>query len=148
MKKVYIILVLIISISCNSKVKDFHENELVSMVYMHSNGKSVSEIDEFSKYYQRRIKELEPNVLSWKFFKSKSGGIILLERYKNESAIFNHINNVSQGEPMEEDFVNFLDHFVVDSIEYYGTTSQDFKNTIESFGFPIKYRGLISGFSK
>ena len=113
--------------------------------YLNNNKK---EIDDFSDYYQKRMNELEPNVLSWKFFKSQNGQIILLERYINEEAIFNHIENVSEGNPMEQDFIKFLDHFLIDSIEYYGKTSQDFKDTIETFGFPISYKELISGFSK
>ena len=151
MKKLFSILLIIFFVSCNDSdvtTQEFHENEIVSMVYMKSNKKSNIEIDKFSEYYQNRIKELEPNVLSWKFFRSQSGDITLLERYKNEAAIFNHIDNVSDGNPMEYDFVNFMDHFVIDSIEYYGSTSQDFKTTIESFGFPIIYKDLISGFTK
>ena len=151
MKKLHTVLLIIFFSSCNNtdvKKPEFHENEIVSMVYMKSNEKSITEIDEFSEYYQSRIKELEPNVLSWKFFRSQNGNIILLERYKNESAIFNHIDNISEGNLMEEDFSGFVDHFVIDSIEYYGITSQDFKTTIESFGFPIRYKDLISGFTK
>ena len=113
-----------------------------------SNNKSEDEIDKFSKYYQSRMNELEPDVLSWKFFRAANGKIILLERYKDEAAIFNHIDNVSDGKPMENDFIKFLDHFKVDSIEYYGQTSQEFKNTIESFGFPVSYKKIISGYSK
>ena len=151
MKKLFPVLLITFFISCNSSNltnPEFHENEIVSMVYMKSNEKSSIEIDKFSDYYQSRIKELEPNVLSWKFFRSQNGNIILLERYKNESAIFNHIDNVSEGNPMEDDFTGFIDHFIIDSIEYYGSTSQDFKTTIESFGFPVRYKDLISGFTK
>lgn len=149
------ILIFIIALySCDSNssknISDsvFHNNELISMVYMKSNNKTEKEIDDFSDYYQKRMNELEPNVLSWKFFKSQNGQIILLERYIDEGAIFNHIENVSEGKPMEQDFIKFLDHFLIDSIEYYGKTSQDFKDTIETFGFPISYKELISGFSK
>lgn len=157
MKKILMttILIFIIALySCDSnsskKISDsgFHNNELISMVYMKSNNKTEKEIDDFSDYYQKRMNELEPNVLSWKFFKSQNGQIILLERYIDEGAIFNHIENVSEGKPMEQDFIKFLDHFLIDSIEYYGKTSQDFKDTIETFGFPISYKELISGFSK
>mgnify|MGYP003323322800 FL=1 len=49
---------------------------------------------------------------------------------------------------MENDFIKFLDHFQVDSIQYFGKTSQKFKDTIESFGFPVSYKTLISGYSK
>ena len=126
----------------------YHDDELISMVYMASNNKTKSEIDKFSEYYQNRMNDLEPDVLSWKFFNSGEGKIILLERYKDEAAIFNHINNVSEGNPMENDFIKFLDHFQVDSIQYFGKTSQNFKDTIESFGFPISYKTLISGYSK
>ena len=157
MKKILMttILIFIIALySCDSnsskKISDsgFHNNELISMVYMKSNNKTEKEIDDFSDYYQKRMNELEPNVLSWKFFKSQNGQIILLERYIDEAAIFNHIENVSEGKPMEQDFIKFLDHFLIDSIEYYGKTSQGFKDTIETFGFPISYKELISGFSK
>ncbi len=157
MKKILMttILIFIIALySCDSNssknISDsvFHNNELISMVYMKSNNKTEKEIDDFSDYYQKRMNELEPNVLSWKFFKSQNGQIILLERYIDEGAIFNHIENVSEGKPMEQDFIKFLDHFLIDSIEYYGKTSQDFKDTIETFGFPISYKELISGFSK
>ena len=157
MKKILMttILIFIIALySCDSNssknISDsvFYKNELISMVYMKSNNKTEKEIDDFSDYYQKRMNELEPNVLSWKFFKSQNGQIILLERYINEEAIFNHIENVSEGNPMEQDFIKFLDHFLIDSIEYYGKTSQDFKDTIETFGFPITYKELISGFSK
>ena len=157
MKKILMttILIFIIALySCDSNssknISDsvFHNNELISMVYMKSNNKTEKEIDDFSDYYQKRMNELEPNVLSWKFFKSQNGQIILLERYIDEGAIFNLIENVSEGNPMEQDFIKFLDHFLIDSIEYYGKTSQDFKDTIETFGFPISYKELISGFSK
>lgn len=157
MKKILMttILIFIIALySCDSNssknISDsvFHNNELISMVYMKSNNKTEKEIDDFSDYYQKRMNELEPNVLSWKFFKSQNGQIILLERYIDEAAIFNHIENVSEGKPMEQDFIKFLDHFLIDSIEYYGKTSQGFKDTIETFGFPISYKELISGFSK
>ncbi len=157
MKKILMTTILIFIIGLNScdsnsskNISDsvFHNNELISMVYMKSNNKTEKEIDDFSDYYQKRMNELEPNVLSWKFFKSQNGQIILLERYIDEGAIFNHIENVSEGKPMEQDFIKFLDHFLIDSIEYYGKTSQDFKDTIETFGFPISYKELISGFSK
>ena len=157
MKKILMttILIFIIALySCDSNssknISDsvFYKNELISMVYMKSNNKTEKEIDDFSDYYQKRMNELEPNVLSWKFFKSQNGQIILLERYIDEGAFFNHIENVSEGKPMEQDFIKFLDHFLIDSIEYYGKTSQDFKDTIETFGFPISYKELISGFSK
>ena len=65
------------------------------------------------------MKELEPDVLSWKFLRSVNNKIILIERYKNEGAIFNHINNVSPEGILEKDFGQFMDHFVIDSITYY-----------------------------
>ncbi len=123
------------------------ETEIVSLVYMRSNNKTAKEIDDFSDYYQRRVNELEPDVLGWTFFKSGTEKIILMERYKNEAAILNHIDNISNGNPMEEDFKKFLDHYVVESIEYYGQTSQDLKNVTESFPVKVSYKEMISGYS-
>ena len=59
MKKLFPVLLIIFFISCNSSNltnPEFHENEIVSMVYMKSNEKSSIEIDKFSDYYQSRIK--------------------------------------------------------------------------------------------
>ena len=115
------------------------ETEIVYFVYMRSNNKTANEIDDFSDYYQRRVDELEPDVLGWTFFKSGTEQIILMERYQNEAAILNHINNISEGNLMDEDFKKFLDHYLVDSREFYGQTSRNFKDIMESIPFKVSY---------
>ena len=153
MKKLIIIAIVSILISCNqSELKNeslkFHENEKESVVYMTSNNKSENEINDFCIYYQNKLKEKEPDVLAWKFFKSDSNKITIIERYKNEDAILNHIKNISKGGLMEQDFGKFVDHFIIDSIEYYGNLSPEFKETLSAFGLIINYNPNISGFSR
>ena len=114
---------------------------------MRSNNKTAKEIDDFSNYYQRGVNELEPDVLGWTFFKSGTEQIILMERYKNEAAILNHIDNISNWNPIEEDFKKFLGHYIIESIEYYGQKSQDFKNVIDSFPLKVSYKEMISAYS-
>ena len=142
---------LIIFLSCESSQKESPNDltkEIISVVYMSVNNKPNSQIDDFSDYYQEQMKVLEPDVLSWRFFKSGSDKITLIERYKNEGAILNHIKNVSPKGIMEEDFIKFMDHFIVDSLTYYGDLTDDFKKTIESFGMKTIYSTDIAGFSK
>ena len=115
---------------------------------MTSNNKSKNEINDFCVYYQNNLKEKEPDVLAWKFFKSDSNKITLIERYKNEDAILNHIKNISKGGLMEQDFGKFIDHFIIDSIEYYGNLSNEFKETLSAFGLTINYNPNIAGFSR
>ena len=153
MKKLIIIAIVSILISCNQSVlknesPKFHENEKESVVYMTSNNKSENEINDFCVYYQNNLKEKEPDVLAWKFFKSDSNKITLIERYKNEDAILNHIKNISKGGLMEQDFGKFIDHFIIDSIEYYGNLSTEFKETLSAFGLTINYNPNIAGFSR
>ena len=153
MKKLIIIAIVSILISCNqSELKNespkFHENEKESVVYMTSNNKSENEINDFCIYYQNKLKEKEPDVLAWKFFKSDSNKITIIERYKNENAILNHIKNISKGGLMEQDFGKFVDHFIIDSIEYYGNLSIDFKETLSAFGLTVNYNPNIAGFSR
>ena len=153
MKKLIIIAIVSILISCNQSVlknesPKFHENEKESVVYMTSNNKSENEINDFCVYYQNNLKEKEPDVLAWKFFKSDSNKITLIERYKNEDAILNHIKNISKGGLMEQDFGKFVDHFIIDSIEYYGNLSTEFKETLSAFGLTINYNPNIAGFSR
>lgn len=153
MKNIVIISTIAILFSCKTIQEekpetDFLENEIISLVYMTPNNKTLKEIDDFSEYYQNRMKELEPDVLSWKFLRSVNNKIILIERYKNERAIFNHINNVSPEGILEKDFGQFMDHFVIDSITYYGDLTNEFKSTISEFGMKTIYFENISGFSK
>ena len=153
MKNIVIISTIAILFSCKTINEEkpeinFLENEIISLVYMTPNNKTSEEIDDFSEYYQSRMKELEPDVLSWKFLRSIDNKIILIERYKNEGAIFNHINNVSPEGVLEKDFGQFMDHFVIDSITYYGDLTKEFKSTISEFGMKTIYFKNISGFSK
>ena len=153
MKKLIIIAIVFIFISCNqsgleNESPKYHENEKESVVYMTSNNKSENEINDFCDYYQNKLKENEPDLLAWKFFKSDSNKITLIERYKNEDAILNHIKNISKGGLMEQDFGKFVDHFVIDSIEYYGNLSTEFKKTLSAFGLTVNYNPNIAGFSR
>jgi hypothetical protein len=153
MKKLIIIAIVFIFISCNqsgleNESPKYHENEKESVVYMTSNNKSENEINDFCDYYQNKLKENEPDLLAWKFFKSDSNKITLIERYKNEDAILNHIKNISKGGLMEQDFGKFVDHFIIDSIEYYGNLSPEFKETLSAFGLTINYNPNIAGFSR
>ena len=153
MKKLIIIAIVFIFISCNqsgleNESPKYHENEKESVVYMTSNNKSENEINDFCDYYQNKLKENEPDLLAWKFFKSDSNKITLIERYKNEDAILNHIKNISKGGLMEQDFGKFVDHFIIDSIEYYGNLSTEFKETLSAFGLTINYNPNIAGFSR
>ena len=151
MKYFFVPISLIIFLSCESAQKKSPNDlnkEIISVVYMSVNNKSNSQIADFSSYYQNQIKELEPDVLSWRFFKSGSDKITLIEIYKNEGAILNHIKNVSPQGVMEEDFIKFMDHFIFDSLTYYGDLTNDFKHTIESFGMKTIYSTDIAGFSK
>ena len=153
MKKHIIIAIISILISCNqSELKNelpkYIKNEKESVVYMTSNNKSENEINDFCFYYQNKIKEKEPDVLAWKFFKSDSNKITLIERYKNEDAILNHIKNISKGGLLEKEFGKFVDHFVIDSIEYYGNLSPEFKEILSAFGLTVNYNPNIAGFSR
>ena len=153
MKKLIVIAVISIFISCNqsefkSELPTYHENEKECVVYMTSNNKNESEIKDFCHYYESKMKETEPEVLAWKFFKSDSNKITLIERYKNEDAILNHIKNISKGGLLEKEFGKFVDHFVIDSIEYYGNLSPEFKEILSAFGLTVNYNPNIAGFSR
>ena len=153
MKKLIIIAIVFIFISCNqsgleNESPKYHKNEKESVVYMTSNNKSENEINDFCDYYQNKLKENEPDLLAWKFFKFDSIKITLIDRYKNEDAILNHIKNISKGGLMEQDFGKFVDHFIIDSIEYYGNLSPEFKETLSAFGLTINYNPNIAGFSR
>lgn len=123
-------------------------DEQIHVVEMTINGKDKAESIDFMKYYSKIMKEREPHVLGWKFFESGKNKITLIERYFNEQAWFNHLENVSPGGISEEDFKKFLDFFSVDKITVYGDASDNLKNTFKSIGFSVDYEPLNAGFSR
>ena len=63
MKNMVIISMIAILFSCKTIQEEkpetnFLENEIISLVYMTPNNKTLKEIDDFSEYYQNRMKEL------------------------------------------------------------------------------------------
>ncbi|NQW27668.1 MAG: hypothetical protein HQ474_07130 [Flammeovirgaceae bacterium] len=122
-----------------------HADELINMVEMTSSDKTETEIVAFSAYYQSLMNKLEPNVLSWKFFKFRPIKIILIERYKNKPAILNHIKNISQEGILEKYFGSFLAHFTVEKMTLYGECLNEL---FIKMGFSNQYIPLIAGYSK
>jgi hypothetical protein len=115
---------------------------------MSVNNKTEKEINEFASYYQKLVNKLEPNSLSFRFFRSGKNKITLIERYRNEAAFFNHAKNVSPGGKIEKDFAQFMGNFNIDAMTIYGESSNDLKKLIKSFGLPAEYVPYIDGFSR
>ena len=144
MKKVlFTIISFLFLISCSetikketkeSKEKTFVENEITALVLMKSNGKTIEEINKFSNFYTNIVEQNEPNSYGWAHYK-KGENIVLIERYKDEAAHLNHINNISPGGILEKEFVEFLEHFEIVEIDVYGTVSDKHKSIINSFNF-------------
>jgi hypothetical protein len=133
---------------CKVKLLSVKPQQLKNIIELEKNkNKSERDIKDFTERYSTYVKKTEPNTLGWSY-NDAGDKIILIERYKNEGAIFNHINNVSPEGVLEKDFGQFMDHFVIDSITYYGDLTKEFKSTISEFGMKTIYFKNISGFSK
>ena len=122
--------------------------ELINVLEMSVNNKTEKEINNFASYYQKLVNKLEPNSLSFRFFRSGKNKVTLIERYRNEAAIFNHAKNVSSGGKIEKDFAQFMNNFTVDAMTIYGESTNDLKELIKSFGLPAKFVPYIDGFSR
>ena len=89
-----------ILLSCSTPQEEssvFVEDEVIASVLMKANeNKSSEEIADFSDFYTNIVEENEPNAYGWGFFQ-KGDNIMLIERYKDEAAHLNHINNISPG---------------------------------------------------
>ena len=107
-----------------------------------------SEINEFASYYQKLVNKLEPNSLSFRFFRSGKNKVTLIERYRNEAALFNHAKNISPGGEIEKDFAQFMNNFTIEAMTIYGESSSELKKLIKSFGLPADYVPYIDGFSR
>ena len=109
--------------------------------------KDEKKIEQFSNYYQSLVDKNEPETLGWKFFKAKDKVIAIL-RWKNSDAIIKHLENVSEGGILEEDFQAFNEHFAINSISVYGNVDQEVKAMLMDFGLPFEFNPLIAGYSR
>ena len=109
--------------------------------------KDEKKIEQFSNYYQSLVDKNEPETLGWKFFKAEDKVIAIL-RWKNSDAIIKHLENVSEGGILEEDFQAFNEHFAINSISVYGNVDQEVKAMLMDFGLPFEFNPLIAGYSR
>lgn len=109
--------------------------------------KNEQETAKFSEYYQNIVDKNEPNTLGWKFFKAEDKVIAIL-RWKDSQAIVRHLENVSEGGILEEDFRAFNEHFAINSIAVYGNVDTDVKEMLMDFGLPFEFNPLIAGYSR
>ena len=150
MKKIILTAVLAsLLFSCKTPEKnEYNKNEIIFVVEMESNdGKSDSDIAEFSKYYTEAVDNNEPNSLGWGFFKSNDK-IILIERYLNGAAMMEHGNNISGGGVLETHFGKFMEHFTINKIDVYGTASSELKEYVKPFGLPFYFHPDLAKFSR
>ena len=151
MKRLLITLIAacLINLSCeNSIAEAYNPNEIIFVVEMDANeGKSIDDIAEFSNFYTEAINKKEPNSLGWGFFDSGEK-IILIERYLDENAMMQHAKNISEGGILETHFTKFMQHFTINKIDVYGTTSDQLKEFVKPFGLPFYFHPDFAKFSR
>ena len=151
MKKIFTILILTLIFSCtqsNKTESSYNVDEIIFVVEMDSNeGKTIEEITEFSKFYTEAIDDNEPNSLGWGFYES-GDKVILIERYLDGNAMMQHGKNVSEGGPLEAQFVQFMEHFTINKIDVYGNASDELKEFVKPFGLPFFFHDAYAKFSR
>ena len=151
MKKIFTLLILTLMISCTQSNKtepSYNMDEIIFVVEMDSNeGKTIEDIREFSKFYTDAIDTNEPNSLGWGFYES-GDKVILIERYLDGNAMMEHGKNVSEGGPLEAQFVQFMEHFTINKIDVYGNASDELKEFVKPFGLPFYFHDAYAKFSR
>jgi hypothetical protein len=151
MKNLLSILIFISLISCkqsNNSEASYNTNEIIFVVEMNSNeGKSTEEVAEFSKFYTDAINANEPNSMGWGFYEY-GDKIILIERYFDDNAMMQHGKNVSEGGPLEAQFVKFMEYFTINKIDVYGNASDELKEFVKPFGLPFYFHSAYAKFSR
>ena len=151
MKKIFTILILTLIFGCtqsNKTESSYNMDEIIFVVEMDSNeGKTIDDITEFSKFYTDAIDINEPNSLGWGFYES-GDKVILIERYLDGNAMMQHGKNVSEGGPLEAQFIQFMEHFTINKIDVYGNASDELKEFVKPFGLPFYFHDAYAKFSR
>ena len=151
MKKIFTLLILALIFSCSQSNKtesSYNVDEIIFVVEMDSNeGKTIEDITEFSKFYTDAIDNNEPNSLGWGFYNS-GDKVILIERYLDGNAMMQHGKNISEGGPLEAQFIQFMEHFTINKIDVYGNASDELKEFVKPFGLPFYFHDAYAKFSR
>ena len=151
MKKIFTLLIIAIIFSCaksNKTDSSYNMDEIIFVVEMVSNeGKTIEDITEFSKFYTDAIDTNEPNSLGWGFYES-GDKVILIERYLDSNAMMQHGKNISEGGPLEAQFVQFMGHFTINKIDVYGNASDELREFVKPFGLPFFFHDAYAKFSR
>ena len=151
MKKIFTLLILALIFSCSQSNKtesSYNVDEIIFVVEMDSNeGKTIEDITEFSKFYTDAVDNNEPNSLGWGFYRS-GDKVILIERYLDGNAMMQHGKNISEGGPLEAQFVQFMEHFTINKIDVYGNASEELKEFVKPFGLPFYFHDAYAKFSR
>ena len=151
MKKIFTLLILALIFSCSQSNKtesSYNVDEIIFVVEMDSNeGKTIEDITEFSKFYTDAIDNNEPNSLGWGFYNSRDK-VILIERYLDGNAMMQHGKNISEGGPLEAQFIQFMEHFTINKIDVYGNASDELKEFVKPFGLPFYFHDAYAKFSR
>ena len=151
MKKIFTLLILVLIFSCvqsNKTESSYNVDEIIFVVEMDSNeGKTIEEITEFSKFYTDAIDSNESNSLGWGFYES-GDKVILIERYLDGNAMMQHGKNISEGGPLEAEFIQFMEHFTINKIDVYGNASDELKEFVKPFGLPFYFHDAFAKFSR
>lgn len=151
MKKIFTILILALIFSCtqsNKTESSYNVDEIIFVVEMDSNeGKTIEEITEFSKFYTDAIDANESNSLGWGFYEY-GDKVILIERYLDGNAMMQHGKNISEGGPLEAEFIQFMEHFTINKIDVYGNASDELKEFVKPFGLPFYFHDAYAKFSR
>ena len=151
MKKIFTLLILALIFSCTQSNKTeslYNVDEIIFVVEMDSNeGKTIEESTEFSKFYTDAIDSNESNSLGWGFYES-GDKVILIERYLDGNAMMQHGKNISEGGPLEAEFIQFMEHFTINKIDVYGNASDELKEFVKPFGLPFYFHDAYAKFSR
>ncbi len=151
MKKI-IVLTLFLSVffqNCEKNtLSQYNPNEIIFVVEMTTNKeKSSDDIAKFSRYYTNEVKKTEPNSMGWGFYES-GNKVMLIERYLNDEAMMQHGRNVSEGGPLQTQFSEFMEHFMINKIDVYGDTSDELKEYVKGFGLLFNFHPALGKFSR
>ena len=129
-------------------MKEYNKSEIIFVVEMNPNDGITSDmVAEFSKFYTDTIDKNEPNTLGWGFYKS-GDKVILIERYLDGNAMMQHGKNISEGGPLEAQFVQFMEHFTINKIDVYGNASDELREFVKPFGLPFYFHDAYAKFSR
>ena len=168
MKKIYILILLLITFSCTNNqtntepviVSDAENEDLIVLVEWSINEGAEVNLEEWNDAWSKMVVETEPLTTSWRFFMNEDKSrVTMYESYTNWRGLMHHDKRITEGD-LKDRLPEVFSRYKFEGVTVLGPVTDELKQFFLDIGFDkamdnsegklieFDYRTSIGGYTK